>query len=55
MESRHAEVERGGEGEHRAFGDFAEVGHAQRPGNQGTENHGQQDRQARNGRAAQFA
>ncbi len=55
VEFRHAEMERRGEGEHWAFSDLAEVSHAQRPGDQRADHHGQQDRQARDRRAAQFA
>ncbi|MNZ70084.1 hypothetical protein D3C78_884040 [compost metagenome] len=55
MEGRHAEVERRRHRHQRAVEDLAEVSHAQRPGNQGADDHGQQDRQPRDGRAAQLA
>ncbi|MNM90508.1 hypothetical protein D3C81_1027730 [compost metagenome] len=55
VEGRHAEVERRRESYQRTFEYLTEVSHAQRPGDQGTDDHGQQDRQARDGRAAQLA
>ena len=55
VEFRHAEVKGRGEGENRAFGNLAEVGHAQCPGDQRTDHHRQQDGQPGYRRATQFA
>ena len=55
VEGRHAEVEGRRHRHQRTVRHLAEVGHAQRPGDQGTDDHGQQDRQARDRGTAQFA
>ncbi|MNO96915.1 hypothetical protein D3C76_886060 [compost metagenome] len=55
MEGRHAEVEDLRHGQHRALGHLGEVGHAQGVGDAGADHHGQEDRQARDGGAAQLA
>lgn len=52
LEHRHAEMQRSREGQHRPFTDLGKVGHAECQGDQRADHHGQQDRQARDGGAA---